>query len=97
EQLTAVSNMPVQRETRLAGGRKEVAFDRSVSMPTYLVALYVGELDYLEDSDHADRPLLQRLLRHSLHAAEARPARGPAGPLRRDGELGRDQLQRGPA
>jgi aminopeptidase N len=50
EQLTAVSNMPVSGVTRLPGGRKEVAFARSVSMPTYLVALFVGELDVLEDS-----------------------------------------------
>ena len=47
--LTAVSNMPVLRETPVAGGRKEVAFARSVSMPTYLVALFVGELDSLHD------------------------------------------------
>ena len=49
EKLTAVSNMPVSAVTPLAGGKKEVAFARSVSMPTYLVALYIGELDFLED------------------------------------------------
>ena len=43
--LTAVSNMPVLRESPLPGGRKEVVFARSVSMPTYLVALFVGEMD----------------------------------------------------
>jgi aminopeptidase N len=47
--LTAISNMPVLRETPLAGGRKEVVFARSVSMPTYLVALFVGEMDSLQD------------------------------------------------
>ena len=47
--LTAVSNMPVARETPLPRGRKEVAFARSVSMPTYLVALVVGEMDSLQD------------------------------------------------
>ncbi|MBI2751964.1 MAG: M1 family metallopeptidase [Betaproteobacteria bacterium] len=47
--LTAVSNMPVSRITPLPGGRKEVAFARSVPMPTYLVALFVGEMDALED------------------------------------------------
>src|SRR6267378_4192521 len=50
EPLTAVSNMPVSTVTALHGGKKEVAFARSVSMPTYLVALFVGELDVLEDS-----------------------------------------------
>jgi aminopeptidase N len=50
EHLTAVSNMPVAVVARLPGGKKEVAFARSVSMPTYLVALFVGELDVVEDS-----------------------------------------------
>jgi aminopeptidase N len=50
EHLTAVSNMPVSAVAPLPGKKKEVAFARSVSMPTYLVALFVGELDYLEDS-----------------------------------------------
>jgi aminopeptidase N len=49
EGLTAVSNMPVVRETPLPRGKKEVVFARSVSMPTYLVALVVGELDSLQD------------------------------------------------
>ncbi len=48
--MTAVSNMPVAGETPLPGGRKEVAFQRSVSMPTYLVALFIGELDVARDS-----------------------------------------------
>jgi len=47
--LTAVSNMPVLRVSPLPGGRKEVAFARSVSMPTYLVALFIGEMDSLQD------------------------------------------------
>ena len=49
EGLTAVSNMPVSRVSPLLGGRKEVTFARSVSMPTYLVALFVGEMDSLHD------------------------------------------------
>ncbi len=48
EALTVVSNMPVARVTPQAGGRKEVAFARSVAMPTYLVALFIGEMDALE-------------------------------------------------
>ena len=47
--LTAVSNMPVLKVSPLPGGKKEVVFARSVSMPTYLVALVVGELDSLQD------------------------------------------------
>jgi len=47
--LTAVSNMPVLKVSPLPGGRKEVAFARSVSMPTYLVALFIGEMDSLQD------------------------------------------------
>jgi aminopeptidase N len=50
EALTAVSNMPVSAVKALPGGKKEVAFARSPPMPTYLVALFVGELDVLEDS-----------------------------------------------
>jgi aminopeptidase N len=49
ERLTAVSNMPVLKVSPLPGGRKEVAFGRSVSMPTYLVALFIGEMDSLQD------------------------------------------------
>jgi aminopeptidase N len=46
----SVSNMPVARQTVLSDGRRETAFARSPSMPTYLVALAVGEFDALTDS-----------------------------------------------
>lgn len=46
----AVSNMPVVRQTVLADGRRETTFARTPSMPTYLVALAVGEFDALTDS-----------------------------------------------
>ncbi|OGA17631.1 MAG: hypothetical protein A3I63_03760 [Betaproteobacteria bacterium RIFCSPLOWO2_02_FULL_66_14] len=49
EALTVVSNMPVQGIVGRRGGKKEVTFARSVPMPTYLVALFVGELDAVED------------------------------------------------
>src|SRR2546430_7524925 len=52
EPLTAVSNMPVSAVTALPGGKKEVTFSRSLPMPTYLVALFVGELEGLEGSGH---------------------------------------------
>jgi aminopeptidase N len=48
--LTAVSNMPVASQSSLGTDRKEVKFARSVSMPTYLVALFIGEMDRIEDS-----------------------------------------------
>ena len=50
EPLTAVSNMPVSSVAALPGGKKEVTFARSLPMPTYLVALFVGDLEVLEDS-----------------------------------------------
>ncbi|MEW6690729.1 MAG: M1 family aminopeptidase [Pseudomonadota bacterium] len=46
---TAVSNMPVASEIPSGKDKKEVGFRRSVSMPTYLVALFAGELERLED------------------------------------------------
>ena len=48
--LTAVSNMPQSKVELRPDGRKEVSFARSVPMSTYLVALFVGEMDLLEDS-----------------------------------------------
>jgi aminopeptidase N len=47
---TAVSNMPQAGEKPLPRGRKEVRFATSAPMSTYLVALFVGEMDVLEDS-----------------------------------------------
>jgi len=46
--LMAVSNMPVARETPLPGGLKEVVFDRTPSMASYLVAIYAGEFETVE-------------------------------------------------
>jgi aminopeptidase N len=48
--LTAVSNMPQAKAELRPDGRKEVSFARSLPMSTYLVALFVGEMDLLEDS-----------------------------------------------
>ena len=44
ENFTAVSNMPVEGEEKVAGG-KEVRFSTSPSMSSYLVVLVAGELD----------------------------------------------------
>jgi aminopeptidase N len=46
--LQALSNMPVAVEAALADGRKAVRFERTPSMPSYLLALAVGEFDVLE-------------------------------------------------
>ncbi|MBA3609723.1 MAG: M1 family peptidase, partial [Chthoniobacterales bacterium] len=58
ENFLAVSNMPVEEETPVAGGgdpggekssgRKEVRFGPSPSMSSYLVVLCAGELDTIE-------------------------------------------------
>jgi len=50
ESLTVVSNMPQAGVKPLPGGKKEVTFAKSVPMSTYLVALFIGEMDVLEDS-----------------------------------------------
>ena len=47
--LSAVSNMPQSKVELRPDGKKEVSFVRSVPMSTYLVALFVGEMDLLED------------------------------------------------
>ena len=43
----ALSNMPVESEN-VVGNAKRVSFESSPKMSTYLVALVVGELEYLE-------------------------------------------------
>ncbi|HSU86623.1 MAG TPA: M1 family metallopeptidase, partial [Chthoniobacterales bacterium] len=47
ENFTAVSNMPVETETKTKGG-KELRFAMSPSMSSYLVVLCAGELDSVE-------------------------------------------------
>jgi aminopeptidase N len=47
ENFTAVSNMPVEGETKVDGG-KEVRFATSPSMSSYLVVLCAGEFDSIE-------------------------------------------------
>jgi aminopeptidase N len=46
---SAVSNMPVSKISELPDGKKEVAFEPSLPMASYLVALFVGEMETLED------------------------------------------------
>ncbi len=47
ENLTAVSNMPIERETKSSAG-KEVHFALTPSMPSYLNVLCIGELEAIE-------------------------------------------------
>jgi len=42
---SAVSNMPVARSRRMSGGRTEVTFQPSPSMPSYLLFLGVGDFE----------------------------------------------------
>jgi aminopeptidase N len=48
EKHLAISNMPVERERKLANGLKEVKFRRTPPMASYLVVLVSGELEAVE-------------------------------------------------
>ncbi|KAM7358359.1 puromycin-sensitive aminopeptidase [Cochliomyia hominivorax] len=48
EDRVALSNMPVKTEKSLEGGLRRITFDRTPIMSTYLVAVVVGEYDYVE-------------------------------------------------
>ena len=49
EKQTALSNMPITRERALDRGRKELAFGKTPSMASYLVAFAAGDLEMIED------------------------------------------------
>jgi puromycin-sensitive aminopeptidase len=48
EQLTALSNAGVEKETKAANGKKKVQFKDTMKMSTYLVAYVVGEFEGTE-------------------------------------------------
>ena len=50
---TAISNMPISFEKETPDGRKKVSFEESPKMSSYLLALVVGEFDYVEDKSTA--------------------------------------------
>ncbi len=52
DKFKAVSNLPVARETPLAGALKETTFARTPPMASYLLVLVAGELAELKD--HAE-------------------------------------------
>ena len=55
--LAAYSNSPVVRETDLGDGRREVAFARTMTMSTYLVAFVVGPFEETAPVDLNGTPL----------------------------------------
>jgi len=58
EQLTAISNTAIVRETRLPGtDKKEVVFADTIKMSTYLVAFVVGEFEATEPVFIDGKPL----------------------------------------
>lgn len=48
-QLTALSNMPVSKET-INGDFKTICFEETPIMSTYLVAVVIGLFDYIEET-----------------------------------------------
>ncbi len=48
EQLTAISNMPIMRETRLGEGRKVVEFEKTPRMSCYLLYMGIGRFERKE-------------------------------------------------
>jgi aminopeptidase N len=49
EDKSALSNMPVEEERTLEGGRKRIKFQRTPKMSTYLLFFAVGEFECMED------------------------------------------------
>jgi len=47
KELDAVSNMPIKSE-KVSDNIKEISFEKTPRMPTYLVAFVIGEFEYLE-------------------------------------------------
>lgn len=46
---SAISNMPIEEEKALEGGRKRIRFQRTPRMSTYLVFFAVGDFEFMED------------------------------------------------
>ncbi|KAJ2723262.1 hypothetical protein GGI07_002764 [Coemansia sp. Benny D115] len=60
EELTALSNMDIAKSISVGDGLKEVSFNTTPIMSTYLLAFIVGELDYIEahtSGKHNGRPI----------------------------------------
>ena len=57
EHLTALSNMPVLRETKRDDGWKTVVFDKTPHMSSYLLAFVIANLEFLEATDRHGVPI----------------------------------------
>lgn len=51
QELTALSNMPVQSQSKVGNGLKQVHYQLTPIMSTYLVAMVVADLEYVEGKD----------------------------------------------
>jgi len=80
EATRAFANMPIESE-RAEGGRKEVVFQRSPPLPTYLVAFAVGEFDVLEAGRAGSGNTPIRIVAPKGRAAEGAFAAQEAGPI----------------
>ena len=49
---SAVSNMPVEEEKILDGGRRKIRFQRTPKMSTYLLFFGVGDFEFMENPGH---------------------------------------------
>ncbi len=55
--MVALSNMPEKGRERLPGGLVRVSFDRTPSMPTYLVCWSVGRYDHVGATSRGGVPV----------------------------------------
>ncbi|MFO1395633.1 MAG: M1 family aminopeptidase [Burkholderiales bacterium] len=77
----AFANMPVESERPADGGRKEVVFQRSPPLPSYLVAFAVGEFDVLDAGRAGSGSTPIRIVAPKGRAAEGAFAAQEAGPI----------------
>ncbi|OFW00513.1 MAG: hypothetical protein A3G20_08495 [Acidobacteria bacterium RIFCSPLOWO2_12_FULL_59_11] len=57
EHFVALSNMPIQQESKPEPGWKTIRFEKTPRMSTYLLAFVVAELDFLEAKDRYGVPI----------------------------------------
>jgi puromycin-sensitive aminopeptidase len=70
EDLTAISNGSLKSQKSLGNGKKEMVFNRTMKMSTYLVAFIIGELEGTDPIESADgTPIRIWALRGKKHLA----------------------------
>ena len=57
QHLSALSNMPVQQESKARTGWKTVVFEKTPIMSTYLLAVVIADLEFLEANDANGVPI----------------------------------------